>query len=90
MYFRIIFLNGYCGCDEKIYIETETLQAADEYAQDYLVNGYIWYDNPPCNCFDDIEDYESEDDYWADFEDYQANCTYDIKEITKEEYEDNI
>jgi hypothetical protein len=53
------------------------------------MNGYIWYDDP-CNCLDDIKDYESEDDYWADFEDYQANCTYDIKEITKEEYEDNI
>ena len=89
MYFKIIFSNGYCGCDEEIYIETETLQAADDYAQDYLVNGYIWYDDAS-RCLDDIEDYESEDDYWADFEDYQANCTYDIEEITKEEYEDNI
>lgn len=89
MYFKIIFSNGYCGCDEEIYIETETLQAADEYAQDYLVNGYGWYD-AVSQFLGGIDDYESEDDYWEEVEDYQANCTYDIFEITEEEYEDNI
>ena len=89
MYFKIIFSNGYCGCDEEIYIEAETLQEVDEYAQDYLVNDYGWYD-AVSQFLGDIDDYESEDDYWEEVEDYQVNCTYDIFEITKEEYEDNI
>ena len=90
MYFQIIFSNGYCGCDEYIYIEAEDELSADKYAQDYLINGgYIWYDDAS-QCLDDIEDYDIEEEYWMDFEDYQANCGYDIEEITKEEFENYV
>ena len=90
MYFKITFSNGYLGCDEEIYEQFETIEEAEQYAEEYLTYGnYSWYDDPPYGCLNDMEDYENEEDYWAEYEEYQAGCSYYVEEITKEEYEEN-
>ena len=87
MYFEIIFSNGYCGCDEYEYIEADSEKAAEEYAAEYLIDGYSFYDDPS-QCLADMEDYDSEEEYWEAVEEYQADCGYVIREISKEEYEE--
>lgn len=85
MYFEITFSNGYCGCDETIFIEADSEKDAEEYAAEYLVDGYIFYDDPS-QCLNEMEDYDSEEEYWEDFDNYQAECSYTIREISEEEY----
>ena len=87
LYFEVKFSNGYCGCDEYTYIKTETYEEAEVYAQEYLTTSYSGFDDAS-QCLDDIEDYEDEEQYWEDFEAYQAECSYDLKEISKQEYEE--
>ena len=90
MYFKITFSNGYCGCDEEIYEEFNTEKEAEEYADEYLTGGMYSFYEPDSRFIGDKEDYESEEEYLAAYDSYQEDCTYDIKEITKEEYEEEI
>lgn len=88
MYCKIIFQNGYCGCDETIYEEFNTEKEAEEYAQEYLTGGMYSFYEPDYRFIGDEDDYEYEEEYLEAYDEYQANCTFIIEEITKEEYEE--
>lgn len=88
MYCKIIFSNGYYGCDEEIYEEFNTIEEAEEYADEYLTGGMYSFYEPDSRFIGYAEDYESEEEYFEAYDEYQADCGYYIKEITKEEYEE--
>lgn len=88
MYCKITFSNGYCGCDEEIYEEFNTIEEAEEYADEYLTGGMYSFYEPDSRFIGYSEDYESEEEYFEAYDEYQADCGYFIKEITKEEYEE--
>ena len=89
MYYKMTFSNGYCGCEEEIYEEFNTREEAEEYADEYLTNGMYAFYEPDSRFVGNEEDYDSEEEYWEAVDEYQAECGYSIKEITKEEYEEN-
>lgn len=85
-FFRATYVNGYCGCDDDIYIAAETLAEAEDYANENMAEGYIFYEDWS-QCLDEPEDYESEDEYWEAVEEYQAECCVrEVVEISEEEY----
>lgn len=90
MYFKITFSNGYCGCDEEIYEEFDTEKEAVDYAEEYLTSGWYSFYEPDYRFIGDEDDYDYEEEYLEAYEQYQEDCTYDITEITKEEYEEEI
>lgn len=89
MYFEVTFSNGYCGCDETIYIEAKDEKEVEEYAANYMSELYPAYEDAS-QCLNDIEDYENEEDYWEDFACYQAECDFMITEISEEEIHGDI
>jgi hypothetical protein len=85
-YFRATYVNGYCGCDDYIYIAAETLADAEDYASENIAEEYVFYDDWS-QCLDEPEDYESEDEYLEAVEEYQAECCVrEVVEISEEEY----
>lgn len=85
-FFRVTYGNGYCGCDDDIYIAAETLAEAEDYAIENMVEGYIFYEDWS-QCLDEPEDYESEEEYLEAIEEYQAECYVEkVVEISEEEY----
>lgn len=87
MYYKMTFSNGYCGCDEEIYEEFDTEKEAEEWANEYLTGGMYGFYEPDSRFIGYVEDYESEEEYWEAYDEYQACCGYSIKEITKEEWQ---
>ena len=90
MFYKITFFNGYCGCDETIYIKTELNgEDLENYAEDYLTSGNYspYWDASQC-MDDDPDDYDSIDDYYEAMDAYQAECGYDIEECSEKEYLD--
>lgn len=86
MYYKITFSNGYCGCDENVYVKTsEAEDALESWAEDYLVNMYC----PSYEYLIDPADYDTTDEYYDALDDYEANCYVSIVECTEEEYMDN-
>jgi hypothetical protein len=76
-YYKIHCETPYCGEDNYYYIKTDDENKLRDYAADCCMdNAAQWAD----------EDQVAED--YPDIEDYYAECTYVITEITKEEYED--
>lgn len=91
-YFKFTCENGYCGCDEEFYREFEDGVTENEiYAEgdDILVNEYTgFYDWSQC-ILENVEDYDSEEEYEEAIEEYQAECTYWFEEISEEEYKEH-
>lgn len=86
-YFKVTYNNGYCGCEEEHYIEAETEKEVCEVAQDNIET-YSFYE--PDSRFVDEYDYDNEDDYYQAVEDYQNDIYFDVEEITREEFEENV
>ena len=77
-FFRATYENGYCGCDDDIYIAAETLAEAENYANENMAEAYDSYWDWS-QCIDEPEDFEvlkvlinnlGEDKYWKDYIDY--------------------
>lgn len=83
MFVRITYSNGYCGCDETEVLEVENMEEAETYASEN-VNQYGESYEHVATGWD--EDFKSEED--RDY--YYENCTYEIEEITKEEYQEEM
>jgi len=84
-YFKITCSNGYCGYDEEWYEEVEDTVTANDFNCEGYISNYSFYE--PGASIIDPDDYETEEEYeWA-CEDYQAEISIDIEEITREEYE---
>ena len=88
MYFKIVFSNNYCGCEEEIYEEFNTEEEAEEYAEEYLTGGMYSFYEPDSRFIGYEEDYESEEEYLEAVDQYQEECNFYVTEITKEEYEE--
>lgn len=87
-YFKATYSNGFCGCDEDMYIKAETEIEAEEEAWDNI-EIYSFYE-PDSRFVDEPEDFDDDEDYWQEVEFYQENITVMVTEITKEEYEENV
>ena len=75
-YYEIHCSTPYVGEDNYYYYRTNNIDKLKHYATDCMYeNGAEWYD------IETMEDYPDEDDY------FEA-CDFHIKEITKEEYEE--
>lgn len=85
-YYEIICSNGYCGCDEEFYEKADNLQEIEKIAQEILYNEYGFCE--PDERFIDVD--PDEEEYDLAYEEYSENLDYDIREITKEEYEKYI
>ena len=83
MFVRINYSNGYCGCDVSEVIEVENIEEAEEYASENLRNYAEPYSYAAIGWDQDFESEEEEKDYFE-------NCTFDIEEITEEEYQEEI
>ena len=82
-YWKITYSNGYCGCDEEEYIEAETIEEAEEKAEDGLTM-YSFFE--PDGRFVDESDFDTMDEYYVAVEEYQMDIFYEVEEVTKEEY----
>lgn len=85
-YWKITYSNGYCGCDEEEYIEAETIEEAEDEAEDGLTL-YSFFD--PDDRFVDENEFDTIDEYYEAFENYQADISYEVEEITKKEYDES-
>ena len=81
MFVRINYSNGYCGCDESKVLEVENIEEAEAYAAEGI-NDYAESYTYVVRGWD--EGFESEEEEEA----YYENCTFDIEEITEEEYQE--
>ena len=77
-YWRITCSNGYCGCDEDFYVMAESEHEAWIAGEDCLEENYSFYN--PDERFVDMRDYNQ-------IEDYYIGLSYDVEEISKEEFE---
>lgn len=86
MYIKIVYSNGFCGCEEYEYAEVEDEREADTYVVEGVYN-YGFFE--PDSRFIDTDC--SEEEYEENVEDYQQDCFDNSywEEITKEEYEEN-
>lgn len=83
MYIKIVYSNGFLGCEEEHYLEVKNVEEAQaQFNSDIEFYGFFWPDNRFVDNDEDEEELESyqqdvyENSYW--------------EEITKEEYEENI
>lgn len=75
-YFIGTFSNGYCGCDEIIPIIADTIEQAEKYMEDRVdIYGYD---------YEYVTEFEEEEDDEA----YWEGVTYEVREATQEEIED--
>ena len=80
-YYEVICHTPYCGEDSYHYlalpddVSIYDIEWSDEVAGLEAENAYEWYDEV------------AEEDY-DNFEEYLANCYSNIREITKEEYDE--
>lgn len=72
-YFIGTYSNGYCGCDEEVYLIADTEEQVAEYLDQYIDE--YGYDAVMGTDYEDDEDNAA---YWAE-------VTYDIREATQEE-----
>ena len=90
MYCKVTVNTPYCGTEQEEYIECETIQEAESFAEElcrnnaegyeYLVSGW---DN------ENFEDLTEEEQAEA-LEEYYADCDWCVDEISEEEYLENI
>ena len=78
-YFIGEYSNGYCGCDEVVFMLAETEEQADAYMEEGLAD--YGYEYEGCCREEEIDDDETNDLYWE-------NVTYSLREATPEEVED--
>lgn len=75
-YFIGTYSNGYCGCDEEVYIIADSEDQADRFMAEGEINyGYEYAYTT---------DYEDDEDNAA----YWENVTYDLREATQEEIDE--
>ena len=83
-YYKIMYSNGFCGCNEEEYIKCDE-KDIEEYAIEGLYNGYSF--SEPDERFSSAEDYESYDDMYEDY--VQNYLSVYWEEVTEEEYKEN-
>ena len=81
MFVRINYSNGYCGCDESEVLEVENIEEAEAYAAEGIYDYAELYTYVATGWNEDFESEEEEEAYYE-------NCTFDIEEITEEEYQE--
>lgn len=82
MYIKIVYSNGFCGCDEEHFLEVDDVEDAErEFSDGIEYYGFFW---PDTRFVDDEEDEEELISYQDGVYDYSY-----WEEITKEEYEEN-
>ena len=75
-YFIGTFSNGYCGCEEIVPIIADTIEQAEKYMEDRIdIYGYE---------YEYVTEFEEEEDDEA----YWEGVTYEVREATQEEIED--
>lgn len=75
-YFIGTFSNGYCGCEEIVPIIADTIEQAEKYMEDRVdIYGYD---------YEYVTEFEEEEDDEA----YWEGVTYEVREATQEEIED--
>ena len=82
-YVKYTCSNGFCGCDEEFYEvfqDNATEEDINEYGYELLQNAYSFYE--PDDRFIDMEDDEA-------YEYYQQDCSFDWKEISIDEFNEN-
>ena len=81
MFVRINYSNAYCGCDVSEVLEVENIKEAETYAAESIhdyAESYTYLATGWNECFESEEEEEA----------YYENCTFDIEEITEEEYQE--
>ena len=82
MYIKIVYSNGFCGCDEEHFLEVDDVEDAErEFSDGIEYYGFFW---PDTRFVYDEEDEEELISYHDGVYDYSY-----WEEITKEEYEEN-
>ena len=81
MFVRINYSNGYCGCDESEVLEVKNIEEAEAYAAEGIYDYAESYTNVVTGWDEGFESEEEEEVYYE-------NCTFDIEEITEEEYQE--
>lgn len=88
-YVKVIFSNGYCGCDEEEYYKYKDTMSDRDIDQDLyeeMTQTYSFYE--PDSRF--VEECDDEEEYQEEIEAYQADCSYDWEYISEEEYNEAI
>ena len=84
-YYKIEMSNGYCGCNEVELVAVSDDTDIEDYAEDCLINDYYYYD-PDSRFIGNIEDYDTEDEYYEECEAYRDELSVDFEELTYERY----
>lgn len=81
MFIKVVYSNGYAGCDEESYVEVANKEEARAYFEEGI---YLYSFSDPDERFIDMEDDEEYDFYQQDIWD---NSYWE--EISEEEYREN-
>ena len=81
MFVRINYSNDYCGCDESEVLEVENIEEAEDYAAEGVYDYAESYIHIATGWDEGFEFEEEEEAYYE-------NCTFNIEEITEEEYQE--
>lgn len=78
-YWKCTYYNGFCGCDEDFYYTAEDEDEAEELGYEYR-DMYSFAE--PDSRFCDPDDEDEVDDYYD-------GISFEVEEISKEEFEEN-
>lgn len=75
------YSNGYCGCDEDVYIIADSIGQAEKFMAANLEDyGWDYY-----NYWEEAEDEEDDEDFETN---YWDNVSFEVRKATAEEIED--
>lgn len=80
-YFKITYSNGYCGCDDDEFITADTLEEAEEVANEGVHDYGESYEHCAHGC-SFAEGWENEDAENT----YYENLAYEVVEMTREDW----
>lgn len=90
MYYKIVVNTPYCGTEEEEYIECETLEEAEAFAEELCRNNAEDYEYLVSGWDDEYFEDLTEEEQVEELENYYADCDWYVEEISEEEYFENI
>lgn len=84
MYFKIEYSNGYCTCDEEIFIKADSEEQAEEFAEEGLAEYGEQHTNG-VQGYDFFNGWDSEEEA----ANYEEGLSFCVTEIDREEFLEN-
>ena len=90
MYYKIVVNTPYCGTEQEEYVECETLEEAEAFAEELCRNNAEGYEYLVSGWDDEYFEDLTKEEQAEELENYYADCNWYVEEISEEEYFENI